>query len=306
MSMRVPNLMDNASSLLDLQRIKQQYSETVQQLSTGEADPNLGDDPSATAQVEGYQASINVNTEYIAQANTANSQLQASSTALTSVNSSITQLLQLGEEGLAAGTTTASQDGIASQVSAIRQDLISLGNTQVEGQYIFAGTDSTTVPFVDNETTTPPSTTYNGNSGVSSLTLSPSVSVATNIPGDTLFYGPDGQGSDTDVLAQTAAMAQALTSNNTAALQTAFNNLQTISSRINVSTADLGEREDGVTALQNGLTSYNQNLTAQQTSIQSVNYANAITQLDQENVAQQATLSTIAQTNQKNLFDYIA
>jgi len=37
-----------------------------------------------------------------------------------------------------------------------------------------------------------------------------------------------------------------------------------------------------------------------------VNYANAITQLDQENVAQQATLSTIAQTNQKNLFDYIA
>jgi flagellar hook-associated protein 3 FlgL len=298
--------MDNASSLLDLQRIKQQYSETVQQLSTGEADPNLGDDPSATAQVEGYQASINVNTEYIAQANTANSQLQASSTALTSVNSSITQLLQLGEEGLAAGTTTASQDGIASQVSAIRQDLISLGNTQVEGQYIFAGTDSTTVPFVDNETTTPPSTTYNGNSGVSSLTLSPSVSVATNIPGDTLFYGPDGQGSDTDVLAQTAAMAQALTSNNTAALQTAFNNLQTISSRINVSTADLGEREDGVTALQNGLTSYNQNLTAQQTSIQSVNYANAITQLDQENVAQQATLSTIAQTNQKNLFDYIA
>jgi flagellar hook-associated protein 3 FlgL len=278
----------------------------VQQLSTGEADPNLGDDPSATAQVEGYQASINVNTEYIAQANTANSQLQASSTALTSVNSSITQLLQLGEEGLAAGTTTASQDGIASQVSAIRQDLISLGNTQVEGQYIFAGTDSTTVPFVDNETTTPPSTTYNGNSGVSSLTLSPSVSVATNIPGDTLFYGPDGQGSDTDVLAQTAAMAQALTSNNTAALQTAFNNLQTISSRINVSTADLGEREDGVTALQNGLTSYNQNLTAQQTSIQSVNYANAITQLDQENVAQQATLSTIAQTNQKNLFDYIA
>ena len=101
-------------------------------------------------------------------------------------------------------------------------------------------------------------------------------------------------------------MAQALTSNNTAALQTAFNNLQTICSRINVSTADLGEREDGVTALQNGLTSYNQNLTAQQTSIQSVNYANAITQLDQENVAQQATLSTIAQTNQKNLFDYIA
>ena len=37
--------------------------------------------------------------------------------------------------------------------------------------------------------TTPPSTTYNGNSGIISLTVSPSVTVATNIPGDTLFFG---------------------------------------------------------------------------------------------------------------------
>jgi flagellar hook-associated protein 3 FlgL len=101
-------------------------------------------------------------------------------------------------------------------------------------------------------------------------------------------------------------MAQALTTNNTAAIQTAYNNLQTISSRINVSVADLGEREDGVTALQDGLSAYSQNLTTQQSSIASVNYANAITQLNEEGVAQQATLSTIAKSGQKTLFDYIA
>jgi flagellar hook-associated protein 3 FlgL len=306
MSVRVPNLMNNAQSLLDLQRIKQQYSETVQQLSTGEADPNLGDNPAATAQAESYQASINVNTQYIAQANTATSQLQAASTAVGTMNTDVTQLLQLGQEALAAGTTSESQAGIASQVSALRKDLISLGNTQDQGNYIFAGTKTTTVPFVDNTGTTPPTTTYNGDSNTISLTLSPSVSVATNIPGNTLFYGPDGQGSDTDLLAQAANLAQALSTNNTAGIQTAYNNLQTISSRINVSVAQLGEAEDGVTALQDGLSSYNQNLTSQQSSVVSVNYATAITQLNQESVAQQATLSTMAQTNQKNLFDYIA
>jgi flagellar hook-associated protein 3 FlgL len=307
MTMRVPNLMNNNASLLDLQRLKQQYAETVQELSTGQANPNLGDNPAAEAQVEGYQASINVNAEFVAQANTANSQLQASSTALTSMGTDITQLLQLGQEGLAADTTPTTQAGISSQVSALRQDLIALGNTQVQGNYIFAGTKTTTVPFVDNQATTPPSTTYNGNSGITSLTLSPSVNVATNIPGDTLFYGGTGlQGSSSDVLAQAAAMAQALTTNNTAAIQTAYNNLQTISSRINVSVADLGEREDGVTALQDGLSAYSQNLTTQQSSIASVNYANAITQLNEEGVAQQATLSTIAKSGQKTLFDYIA
>jgi flagellar hook-associated protein 3 FlgL len=306
MSMRVPNLMSNNQSLMDLQRIKQQYAETVQQLSTGQANPNLGDDPAAEARVEGYQASINVNTQFIAQADTANSQLQASSTALTTMGTDINQLLQLGMEGLAANTTTATQAGISSQVSALRQDMIALGNTQVQGNYIFAGTKATTVPFVDNQATTPPSTVYNGNSGITNLTLSPSVNVATNIPGDTLFYGPGGQGSSSDVLAQAAAMAQALTTNNTAALQTAYDNLQTISSRINVSVADLGERANGVQALQDGLTAYNQNLTTQQSSVASVNYANAITALNQEGVSQQATLSTIAKSGQKTLFDYIA
>jgi flagellar hook-associated protein 3 FlgL len=306
MTMRVPNLMNNAQSLMDLQRIKQQYSETVQQLSSGEANPNIGDNPAAAAQVEGYQASINVNTEYISQANTATSQLQASSTALSTMGTDIDQLMQLGQEGLAANTTTTTQAGIASQVSSIRTDLIAAGNTQVQGQYIFAGTDTTTVPFVDDETTTPPTVAYNGNSGIINLDVSPSTTVATNIPGNTLMFGPDGQGSDTDLLAQTAAMAQALTTNNRAALQTAYNNIQTISSRINVSVADLGERENGVTALQDGLTSYNQNLTSQMSSVASVNYATAMTTLTQDGVAQQATLSTIAQTNQKNLFDYIA
>jgi len=307
MTMRVPNLMNNALSLLDLQRLKQQYSETVQQLSTGQANPNLGDNPAAEARVEGYQASINVNTQYVAQADTANSALQASSTALTSLGNDITQLLQLGQEGLAANTTPTTQAGIASQVSALRQDMIALGNTQVQGQYIFAGTKTTTVPFVDNQATTPPSTTYNGNSGIINLTLSPSVNVATNIPGDTLFYGGAGaQGTSTDVLAQAAAMAQALTTNNTANLQTAYNNLQTISSRINVSVADLGERQNGVTALQDSLNAYTQNLTAQQSSIASVDYATAITQLNAEGVAQQATLGTIAKSGQKTLFDYIA
>jgi flagellar hook-associated protein 3 FlgL len=306
MSMRVPNLMNNAQSLLDLQRIKQQYAETVEQLSTGQANPNIGDNPTATAQVEGYQASINVNTEYINQANTANSQMQATSTALNTMVTNIQQLMQLGQEGLAGNATAASQAGIATQVSALRTDLIATGNTQVQGQYIFAGTMTTTVPFVDDETTTPATVTYNGNSGTTSLQVSQSTSVTTNLPGDALFFGPAGQGQATDILAQAAAMAQALSTNNTAALQTAYNNIQTISSRINVAVADMGERENGVTALQNGLTAYNQNLTTQQSSIASVNYALAITQLNQEGVAQQATLSTIAQTNSKNLFSYLA
>jgi flagellar hook-associated protein 3 FlgL len=304
MTMRVPNLNNNSQALLDLQRIKQQFAETSQQLSSGKAIVNIADDPAGNAQVLNYQANIDMNSEYISQANTANSLLQSSSSVLTTMGNDLDRLLELGQEGLGSGASAASQAGIANEVDALRTNLISLGNTQVQGKYIFAGTNTTVVPFVDNATST--AVTYNGNGGSINLDVAPSVTVATNIPGSTLFFGAGGQGSATDILAQAAALRDALNANNTAAIQTAYNNLQSISTQLNVNVADLGDRSNGVTTAQSGLTAFNQTLTTLQSSVASVDYPTAVTQLNQESVAEQATLGTMAKSNQKTLFDYIA
>jgi len=308
MSMRVPSLMNNAQSLLDLQRIKASYAAVSQQLTTGQAAPNLGDDPSGTALVMNYQSSISLNTQYMGQADTATSQLQSSSTVLTTMGSNISRLLELGQEGLAGTSSPSSRVAIGSEVDALRSDLIGLGNTQASGKYLFAGTKTTTKPFLDNVPAAgglPQSVTYQGDAGTVRLDLGTSNSVVTNIPGSTLFFGPGGQGSATDLLAQTTALRDALTSNNTAALQTAYDNLQTINDRINVAMADLGGRENGITTLKDGLSAFNSNLTTIQSSVASVDYPTAITQFSQDSVAQQATLSVMAKSNQKSLFDYI-
>jgi len=315
MTMRVPNIMNNAQSMLDLQRIKQQYSNTVQQLTTGQAIVNVGDDPAASAQIMGYQSSVDLNTQYINQANTATGQMQTTSTVLTSISSDINRVLSLAQSGLAANNTSAAAE--ASEVDALRTDLISLGNTQAEGKYIFAGTNTTTVPFVDNTSTTPQSVTYQGNEptaanpnlGLIKLNVGTSATVTTNIPGSTLFFGPNGtadQGSATDLMAQVTAVRDALTSGNTAALQTAYTNLTAISGRIEVAGTDMGGRENGVTAIQTSLSDFNANLQAQQSTVQSVDYPTAITQLNEESVAEQASLNAMSKANQKTLFDYIA
>jgi len=309
MTMRVPSMMNNAQSLLDLQRIKASYAETAQQLTSGQADPNLGDDPSATSLVLNYQSSISLNKQYMAQADTATSQLQSTSTVLTSMGTDINRLLELGQEGLAGTADASSRVALGSEVDALRSDFIGLGNTEASGKYLFAGTKTTTKPFLDNvpaTATNPQSVTYQGDSGTISLDLSPSNSVVTNIPGNSLFFGPGGQGSSTDLLAQTTALRDALASNNTAGLQTAYDNLKTINDRINVAMGDLGGRENGITTLKDGLSAFNSNLTTIQSSVASVDYPTAITQFSQDSVAQQATLSVMAKTNQKSLFDYIA
>jgi flagellar hook-associated protein 3 FlgL len=309
MTMRVPNLMNNAQSMLDLQRIKQQYSNTVLQLTTGKAIVNLGDDPTSATEISNYQSSVDLNAQYIAQANTASTQMTNTSTILSSILSDVQSVVTQAQQGLASTDTPAGMTAGATEVDSLRTDLISLGNSQAQGQYLFAGTDTTTEPFLDNVPatgTTPQSVTYAGNSGLNQLTVGTSTTVTTNIPGNSLFFGPGGQGSSTDLLAQVTAARDALTSGNTAALQTAYTNLQAIATRIDTVQTDMGGRENGASVLQNGLSDFNANLSAQQSQIESVDYPTAITQLNEESVAQQAALNAMSMSNSKTLFDYIA
>jgi flagellar hook-associated protein 3 FlgL len=299
MALRVPNLMNSPRTQIDLQRIKQSFAKTAQQLSSGQAIVDIGDDPSGLTQVLGYQATISQNAQYVAQVNTADAQLESASTVLTTLGSDINRLLQLAEEGQGTGTTNTSQAAIAAEVDALRDNLISLGNTQVQGRYIFSGTDTTTKPFDSTGA-------YAGNNNDISLQVSPSVSVVTNVPGDDLYFGgAGGQGSSADLLAQVASLSAALKANNTAGVATAYNNLQAISDRINSVVADVGSRQSGIADLKSGLTSFGNTLTTLKSSIQSVNYANAAVNLTSEAMAQQATLHVMSKANQQNLFDYL-
>ncbi len=300
MTMRVPNLLNNVQAQLDLQRIKQSFAQTAQQVSSGQAIVDIADDPGGNTQILGYQANISQNGQYISQANTANAYLTSTSTILTTMGNDLNSLTQLAQEGLGSGATTSSQDAIATQVDALRSDLISLGNTQEQGRYIFAGTNTTQQPF------DPTTGAYSGNDGSISLAVSQTATVATNVPGDTLFFGgAGGEGGDGDLLTQAANLATALQANDTAGIQTAYNNLQAISDRVNTIVADVGSRQNGIQAVQSGLTAFNNTLTTQESSIASVDYPTAITQLNQESVAEQATLSVMSKANQKTLFDYL-
>jgi flagellar hook-associated protein 3 FlgL len=301
MTMRVASLMNNTKTMMDLQRLKQSYSQTSQQLSSGKQINNIGDDPSRTSQIMDYQSSIDLNSNYLTQLDTATSQLQGASTVVATIGTDIARLLELGQEGLGNDTAVAGgPEAIAPEVDAIRTAFINLGNTQVAGRYLFGGSNTTEVPFDDDGS-------YHGNNKVVELDVSPSASVITNIPGDTLFFGGAGkQGTDSDLIAQTQNMATALKNNDQVLLKTTYDNLQSISATINSHAAELGGRENGILALKSGLNDFNSNLTTIQSSLASTDYPAAISKLNQDSVSQQASLNTMARSNSKSLFDYMA
>ena len=308
MSMRTPNALNNAASMLDLQRTRARYSDLVTQLTTGKRIVNVGDDPTGSALIMDFQSSINRNTQFMSSIDNATNLLKGTETALDSVNNSVTRLLELAQSGMSETGGATARTALSNEVSSISSDLLSTGNTQQSGKYLFGGTKTTTIPFSGVVAANPPlaqTVGYNGDSGTIQLDVSNSSKVTTNLPGNTVFYGPGGPGSSTDVFAAVEALKTGLQANDTVAITAAYNNLKTISSRINDSITEVGGRQAGMESLKSSMSDFNASLTSIQGSVEGVDYPTAITSLNKENVSQQAIMSVMAKTNSKSLFDYI-
>ena len=307
--MRTPNPTNNSQSLLDLQRSKARYSDVATQLSSGKRIVNVGDDPTGSALVMDFQSSINRNNQYMTQIDTATQMLQGTETALDTVNNSLSRLLELGQQGLTETGSARARAAISCEVRAIGTDLVSTANTQQQGKYIFAGTKTTTMPFSGVVAAAPPrgeTVGYHGNGSDIDLNVSISAKVTTNLPGNTVFYGPGGPGSDSDVFAAVQAMYAGLKSNDTAQIRAAYDNLETISARINDTITSVGGRQAGMEGLKSGMAAFNASLSSIQGGVESVDYPSAITEMNHEEVAERANLSVMGKVNAKSLFDYLA
>jgi flagellar hook-associated protein 3 FlgL len=313
MTMRTPNPMDSAQSLLDLQRSKERYGGYVNQLSSGNRVTNLGDDPTGAALISDFQTSIDRNNQYMAQIDNASNLLQGTESALDAVNNNLTRVLELGQEGMTEGAGPMARQAISKEVAALGNDLIATANSKQQGKFLFGGTRTTTQPFggvvpaakdKDNKDLRQ-TVAYHGDSNAINLDVSTSTKVTTNLPGDAVFYGPGGPGSATDVFAAVQALNDGLKADDTEKITQAYHDIEAIAVRINDTLTEVGGRQGGMESLKSGMSAYNASLNSIQSNIQSTDYPTTITSLNKENQAQQATLSVMAKANAKNLFDYI-
>jgi flagellar hook-associated protein 3 FlgL len=309
MTLRTVNPYTSYQVMLDLQRTKDQMANLTEQISSGSRLNRLSNDPTASALVLNFQDSIDQNKASVKLASSATGFLQATETTLSSVNDSIMRLLELGTQG--AGSNTAAQwQAIKQEVDGIKTNVLNLANTQEAGKYLFSGTQTTTQPFIG----TAAGATYAGDNQDISLDLSSSITVATNLPGDTVFFGgaadplPPHMGTNaaTDLFQQISALSDALGLGNTANIQTATNNLKAIQGQILNSITAMGGRQSMLQQFTDNTTSYNLSLQTIQNSYQDVDYPAAITDYTKEQTSQQATLSMLGKSNSLNLFNYLA
>jgi flagellar hook-associated protein 3 FlgL len=296
----MPSSSQTRQTLLDLERTNERLALNQTRIATGNRLTGPGDDPSAAASILSFGNSIQANTQYIQQANTAGSYLSSAEDAVTAA---IQDNMRLQELAVTGGTAS------VAEVDSIRANLVSLANTQVQGKYIFAGTQTLgtaahPLPFDDPTPTTGP-IAYWGNTGSINLNVNSTTAVSTNISGDKVFFGSGGQGSSTDIFQAVTDLRNGLSTNNAVLIQKAATSLNTVLDNLNQVEAELGGRQAGLTSLSSTLSGFNVTLQGMQNTLQDTDYPKVATEFSQDQTVQSVTLSALAKTNKTNLFDFL-
>jgi flagellar hook-associated protein 3 FlgL len=300
MSLRTSSTDQNSQALLDLQRTQERLAQNTTRISSGNRITSIGDDPTASASILDLSNSIGANTEFSKQADTALAYLQSSEDAVSAAISDTTRLIELSANGSSAS------DG---ELDAIRSNLVALANTQSQGKYIFGGTNTQAPPF---SSTVP--VAYSGNQGSINLNVTAVSSVTMNVPGDSVFLGSPGAvagpTNHTDIFQAVTNLKSVFDGNPPATvppttIQSVTADLNAILANLNKVQADLGGRQAGLNDLKNTLSGTNVTLAGIQSNLQATDYPAAMTQYTADQTMQSATLSTMAKTNQMNLFNYL-
>ncbi|MBZ5659220.1 MAG: flagellar hook-associated protein FlgL [Acidobacteriia bacterium] len=277
---------------------RQAQNTALLQISTGRSVNQISDNPAATAEVTLNHVQQGQDTQYLQNITSLTAQGNTIDSTLSSVVTALTQAISLGIEGANATVSDANRQAIAEQVTGIRDQVLSLANQTYQGSYVFAGTATSTQPFV-LDATQPDGVKYNGNTDVNSLVISPGRSVAINLPGNQIFTNPSG-----DVLGALNGLITALQTNT--GLPAANLNLSNSLSELSSQRVFYGNNLQQLQTAQTYLTNNQVQLATQENALVGADLSTSITNLQQASTATTAILSATSQIlSTMNLLNFL-
>lgn len=294
--MRVnPNPMPDLLAALNQTELAAQ--EASLQISTGKTVNQASDNPTAAALLVDNNDEATFNSGYLQSISAVQGQLSTADSTLSSFTSSLQQAISLGVEAANGTTSTSDQAAIATQLQGIQSQLLSFANTSYEGTYLFAGTDTSTAPFVlDNAI--PSGVNYLGNTGVNQVSIGNGYKLAVNVPGSSLFSA-----NGNDMFLAVNNLIQAVQTN--VGIPAAVTAVTAASSYLSAQAVFYGNAIDQTQSQTNYLNAAQLQLTQQQSALGGVDLAVAASNLTQANTDTQAALEAISKMTQNDLFDYL-
>lgn len=186
--MRVdPSYVSNLVGSLDTAQANQQ--QLTAELSSGVSINSLSQNPVASGENVLLLNQLQQDDTFTQSSNLVTGQLQVADSTLGDVVTQLTQAISLATEANSGTSNPSDVRAVGNQIAGILDEVTALANTSFEGQYIFAGGQTSTLPFTSSTATSPAVTNYSGDEDVNYLETPNGQKIQLNVPGDQVFLG---------------------------------------------------------------------------------------------------------------------
>ncbi|MCP3941180.1 MAG: flagellar hook-associated protein 3 [Desulfobacteraceae bacterium] len=186
--MRVPNISIYANSTYNLGKLTSALQDANLVIATEKRINHLSDDPIGFSQALNLKTSLENLEQIEKNVNMGFSWLKGGENSLESVKNLI---LEIKNEVIRFENASMNADQLKDAVGLVNgmiEQLVTLGNTQINGSYIFGGTQTDTLPFIYNQDTDPASVSYVGNNTAFEIKTDNQMTVPVGGDGEAIFW----------------------------------------------------------------------------------------------------------------------
>lgn len=296
--MRVdPNYVFNLSSAVS--QSTAQEAALTNELSSGLRVGQLSDDAVASTQALQLSTSVARSDTFVHTASRESGLLQVTDSTLSEVVSQLTSAISLATQANSGTLNAENIAAIKTQLVGIQSQVLSLANTNYQGQYLFAGSQGATKPFTLDATTG--ATTYAGDTVQQTIQTPAGQTIATNLPGSSVFQAAGGS----VFAALSNVIADLSTTPVGATLGADSASLTTALTQVSAQRSILGNSLNRLQATSTYTQTQEANVKAQQSNLVSADAATVATGLKTSETQHTALLDVIALLGKGSLFDYL-
>lgn len=278
-----------------MQSTQSKVAETQAKLGSGKQMLHPSEDPGKANLISGLISAKERQGVYSKNVDAGETRLTAESAVLDSMTSIMQRITQLTVQSSSDTLGASDRDVIATEIKALRDELLNLSNTQdLSGSYIFSGNKTGSPAFVEDANGV---VSYNGDYGRMEINVSDVRSIAINTLGPELFSEADFAALD-DLVAD-------LRSNNGSGVRTRLDNVNSINDRLINSYGAMAGRLAAMEAQRNVIDETTLRIDELLIRENDLDYAEAVTDLSKESVALQALQASFSKIAQLSLFNFI-
>ncbi|MDX1947981.1 MAG: flagellin [Pirellulaceae bacterium] len=190
---RTSDLLNQTRLLAQLQSDELEILRYQSQISTGRRLAAPSDDAPAALRAQSLQRLLELKAQAQTNLRASQSYLDATDTAVADVATTLSSIRATALGVSDSSSSDAAREAAATEVRRAIEQLVSVGNQNFRGRYLFAGSRTTTVPFsLDGNLVT-----YHGNEGSISSFVDLALEQATNVSGSEIFgaFSPGVRGT---------------------------------------------------------------------------------------------------------------